>query len=757
MAMVHTRFEGLVVASNRLPLVVSVDGGTVALEPSGGGLVSALRASSESQLWVGWPGTVVPAEFEGSVVQALGEENCQPVFLSAEEERSFYDVLCNGALWPLFHYFVDRFRFADDAWKSYVEVNERFADTIAATAAPGSQVWIHDFHLALVPEALRRRRPDLAIGFFLHIPFPSSEIYRLLPSRNELLRGILGADYIGFHTGDYARHFRSSCLRVLGLESAPDTIEYDGRLIGIGAHPIGVDVESFRETLRDPETAIAQADLDTRYRDRRLVLGVERLDYTKGIPQKLAAFERFLEEDPERAETTTMLQVLVPSRLQSAEYRAQRDEIESRIAHVNGRFGQPGRTPIEYLHRSVSPTELALLYRRADVMMVTPLRDGMNLVAQEFVLCQAAEADLPGRWRGVLLLSELAGAAHVLPGALLVNPWDANDMVARLVEALALDGAERHRRLDLMADRVEQLDSVRWAHGFLNRLERFARRSKPGSLTPLDGAARAHIEKKFGNARRRTVLLDYDGTLRELTTHPDLAVPTAEIRQILIDLSALAGTTVHLVSGRKRQTLAAWFGDLPIYLCAEHGYLVREPGSRWHTTLDVDLSWLSRIERVLRRVARDVPGTLVERKTCSVAWHYRQAEPEYGNWRARELLDTLDQLLPGIPAEVLHGHRVIEVRARGVDKGSYVHRLFPTGRARGHAVLAAGDDLTDLDLYRALPSGSIAIHVGRARPQARGSVLRDGYVVASPQALRGVLRSLINESRVLGSAAAERP
>jgi trehalose 6-phosphate synthase/phosphatase len=380
-------------------------------------------------------------------------------------------------------------------------------------------------------------------------------------------------------------------------------------------------------------------------------------------------------------------------------------------------------------------------------MMVTPLRDGMNLVAQEFVLCQDAEPALPGRWRGALLLSELAGASHVLPGALLVNPWNAREMVERLVEALALDPAERHRRLDLMADRVEQLDSTRWAQGFLGRLDRFARASKPGSLTPLDAAAIDRIEKKFRRARRRTLLLDYDGTLRELTSHPALAAPTAEIRQLLVDLAALPGTTVHLVSGRKHRTLAAWFGELPIFLCAEHGYLVRAPGGRWHTAVEVDISWLPRIERVLRRVARDVPGTLVERKTCSVAWHYRQAEPEYGLWRARELLDALDQLLHGIPAEVIHGHRVIEVRARGVDKGTYVHHLFPSGRAPGQAVLAAGDDVTDLDLYRALPAGSVAIHVGLARPQALGSVLRDAYVVSSPRALRAVLRSLIDAPR----------
>ena len=350
--MARTSFDGLLIASNRLPVVVSIAGEKVTLDPSSGGLVAALRATSEPHLWVGWPGTTVPGELEGAVEAALAPEGCKPVFLSADEERDFYGLMCNDALWPLFHYFVDRFRYTDEAWQSYVEVNERFADTIAETAAPGAQVWVHDFHLALLPEALRRRRPDLAIGFFLHIPFPSSEIYRLLPPRSELLRGILGADYIGFHTGDYVRHFRSSCLRVLGIDSDPDTIEHEGRLIGIGVHPIGVDVAELPRDARRPR------DGDLAGRPRRAVSRqaarprrrAARLH--EGDPAEARGVRALSRGGPERAKTTTMLQVLVPSRLQSAEYRAQRDEIEGRIAHVNGRFGQPGRTPIEYLHRT---------------------------------------------------------------------------------------------------------------------------------------------------------------------------------------------------------------------------------------------------------------------------------------------------------------------------------------------------------------------------------------------------------------------
>ena len=751
----HRKNVDLVIASNRLPVQVTLADGKVSTARTVGGLAAALRGLRGSHRWVGWPGTVIQPEYEIRVRKRLATSGLRPVFLSAEDEESFYGRICNDSIWPLFHYLPDRFSFSQEGWDRYVEVNERYADEIAEQCTPGCKVWVHDFHLMLVPEALRRRRPDVAIGFFLHIPFPSSEIYRLLPAREQVLRGLLGADYIGFHTGDYARHFRSSCLRVLGLESEPDVIEYEGRLVGIGADPIGIDVEGFQATLGDPETAKVLAEIEERYEGRRLILGVERLDYTKGIPQKLQAFERFLEHDPERATTTTMLQILVPSRLESPDYRAQRDAIELQVAHVNGRFGEPGRTPVEYLHRSISPAELVALYRRADVMAVTPLRDGMNLVAQEFVLCQSAEPKLPGRWRGALVLSELAGAAQVLPGALLVNPWDVNDVVARLTEALELDPDERRRRLGLMAGRVEQLDCRRWADTFLARLGRYARRDRQAhAVQKLDPPAREQITERFARSRRRTFLLDYDGTLRELASHPDLAAPTSEIVELLGDLAALPDTDVHVISGRRQDTLEQWFGDLPVHLCAEHGYLARPPDGRWQRQLDVDLSWLPKVERLLRRVTADVPGTLVERKSCSAAWHYRQAEPEYGAWRARELLVAIEQLLLGAPAEILLGHRVIEVRARGVNKGAYVRELFPHGKEGAHFVLAAGDDRTDLDLYTALPVGSIGIHVGYPLQRARDVTLRDQFVVDSPRAVRGLLRSLI---QVAGEAKLAEP
>jgi trehalose 6-phosphate synthase/phosphatase len=740
--------HALVIASNRLPVRFAVTDDGIVSEPSAGGLASALHAIRGDAVWIGWPGTVVPEGLVDEATELLARDNFVPVFLSAEEEEEFYGRACNDTLWPLLHYFGDRLRLTPEAWERYVRVNERFADRILEHCGPDSRVWVHDFHLMLVPAILRRRAPGLTIGFFLHTPFPSSEVYRLLPARAAVLRGMLGADYVSFQVGDYARHFRSSCLRVLGLDSDPDGLDYDGRRIGIGVDPIGIDTRGFAAALADPETASLVESLEEQYEGRKLVLGVERLDYTKGIPQKLLAFERLLEREPERARTTTMLQVLVPSRLDSTEYLQQRDEIELLIAHINGRFGQPGVTPVEYLHRSISRKALVALYRRADVMMVTPLRDGMNLVAQEYVLCQSAPGP-PGRWRGALVLSEFAGAAQVLPGAILVNPWDIDGVAERLVAALELEPRERRRRLETMARRVNALDTHRWADGFLTRLGRSARAYRRFRPPPeAEGAVRERLVRRFARARSRTVFLDYDGTLREIEPHPDLAAPTPEIRSLLRSLAALPRTDVHLVSGRRRAELERWFGQLPIHLSAEHGYLAKAPGGEWVPLLELDLSWMRPIERLLRRVAADVPGAHVERKSCSVAWHYREAEPEYGTWRARELLNDLGQHLTGAPAEILMGRRVVEVRARGVDKGVYVRHVFPEGKEPTRFVIGFGDDRTDHDLLDALPAGSVAVHVGGLRPSGRVSArAREHVHVVGPGEVRELLRELVAAAR----------
>jgi trehalose 6-phosphate synthase/phosphatase len=291
---------------------------------------------------------------------------------------------------------------------------------------------------------------------------------------------------------------------------------------------------------------------------------------------------------------------------------------------------------------------------------------------------------------------------------------------------------------------VEALDSRRWADGFLTRLGRHSQRDRRAPPPPgVEGEVKERLLRRFGRAKARSILLDYDGTLRELEPHPDLAVPTRDIRALLRELVALPTTDVHIVSGRRRGTLEQWFGQLPVHLCAEHGYLARPPGGEWRTLVELDLSWMRPIERLLRKVAEDVPGAHVERKACSVAWHYREAEPEYGSWRAHELLNDLGHHLASAPAEILQGHRVVEVRARGVDKGVYVRSVFPDGKESSRFVIGLGDDRTDHDLLDALPKGSVAGHVGGLVPSTRATGgPREHIHVVGPGEVRTLLREL---------------
>lgn len=722
----------LVVVSNRLPTAISVDAqGNVTLRDTVGGLATALSGARERLgfTWVGWPGSTDAPGAE----QALRAAGYEPVAIPRHLEDPYYNGMCNAVIWPLFHYFLGRVASNTAFFPAYAEVNAAFAASIAKAAPPDAHVWIHDYHLMLVPALLRAARPDVRISFFLHVPFPSSEVYRTLPARSELLRGLLGADYIGFHTGDYARHFRSSCLRVLGVESGHNSVSYEGRRIGVGVHPIGADVERLQAALRSPTFPARLIELRDRWRGRRVLLGIERLDYSKAIPLKLAAYEEFLRRDPQRALDNVLVQVVVPSRLDTDEYRELKDEIELIVGRINGSFGAPGSTPIEYLHRSFDIDELAALYRAADVGVVIPARDGMNLVAHEYVLCQSEALD-DGSQPGALVLSEFAGASHSLSHVLLANPWDTTGVADALEAALAMDADDRRERMARMRDRVIDRDCQRWAERFLaaatdapsGRAHIGTVRVGPAQWSDLATSARA--------ARRRVLLLDYDGTLRELTQRPRDARPPAELRELLTRLARIPDTEVHVVSGRDRETLGRWLGDLPISLCAEHGLAWRDPGDAgWTARDDLDMRWLARADEILRAVELEVDDSELERKPRGVAWHYRRVDPDYGEWRARELLLHLAEQLASDPVEVLQGHKVVEVRPAGVSKGNYVRRLDLDDAF----VLAIGDDRTDFDTYAALGDRGVTVHVG-----ALGE--RNRFWVDSPAEVRALLRALLH-------------
>ena len=708
---------GLLIVSNRLPVTVRLHEGEVRVERSTGGLATGLGGLHErlGGPWIGWSGAPagLPAGAEAQVSARLDADGLVPVPLTPDEITRYYEGYANAALWPLFHYEVARLPQEVRDFDVYEAVNERFAAIVVERWRPGDRIWIHDYQLMLVPELVRERLPDARIGFFLHIPFPSSELFRILPQRERILQGLLGADLIGFHTATFVRHFASSALRLLSAPTAVDRLTWRGREIRLGVFPMGVDAADFSALADRPEvTASAAAH---RADGVRLLLGIDRLDYTKGIARRLAAFETLLRRHPELHEKVRLVQVAVPSRENVEAYRELRAEVEAMVGRIMGEFATARWSPVRYVYRGLSQDEVVALYRAADVVLVTPLRDGMNLVAKEFV---AARSDLDG----VLVLSELAGAADELSEALLVNPYDVEQTAATLHRALELPPEERRARMEVLRDRVLRYDVHWWARTFLARLDAAggeapaaARSSAPAELEAA--AARA------AGAARLVLLLDYDGTLVPFARTPDLAQPDPELLALLRRLAARPRTEVHVVSGRTRASLERWLGALPVGLHAEHGYWSRGPDGAWTAAPVPPTDWREPVRAILREYAERTPGSLVEDKTAGYAWHHRAADPEFGSAQAKELTFHLATALASVPVEILHGDMVVEVRPHGVHKGLAVHRVLER-IGPGALFLALGDDRTDEDLFAALPEGSVTVHVGPA-PSVAAYRLRD--------------------------------
>ena len=719
----------LLIVSNRLPVTVRVAGGSVTVEPSTGGLATGLKGPHERMggLWIGWPGgidAVPPADRDG-VERRLAEMKLVPVPLTADEVARYYEGYSNGVLWPVFHYFSSRVPLQVRDFDAYEAVNARFADAIAARYEPGDLVWVHDYQLMLVPQMLRERIPEARIGFFLHIPFPSSEVFRLLPQRERFVEGLLGADLVGFHTAGYLRHFASSALRLASVATDVDRIHWGGREVRLGIFPMGIDAAHYSRLAESPGVkALVEAH---RAEGVRLLVGIDRLDYTKGIPRRLLAYEALLVRHPELRGKVRLVQVSVPSRENVEAYREFRGDVDALVGHIHGEFATPTWAPIHYLYRGLTQEEVVALYRAADAVLVTPLRDGMNLVAKEFVASRP-DGD------GVLVLSEFAGAAAELSEALRVNPYDVDRTADTMYRALHMPEDQRRTRMAVLRQRVMSFDVHEWAAAFVEHLVRAGTVETPSR--PSTRAALRDAVARVRDAKRVVLLLDYDGTLVPFEPTPELAAPDDELLALLDRLARRKNTTVDLVSGRRHETIERWFGALPVGLHAEHGFWHRRRGGVWEGT-DVETgAWREPVLDILRDFADRTPGALVEEKTAGLAWHYRAADPEHGAAQSRELTVHLSALLSNVPVEILQGDKVVEIRPHGVHKGRAVARALE-GAAQGTLVFAMGDDRTDEDLFAALPEGSIAVKVGAAESRAQ---LRVPNVAAARALLAEIAR-----------------
>ncbi|KAM1959252.1 hypothetical protein FF1_004759 [Malus domestica] len=684
--------QRLLVVANRLPVSAVRKGeDSWQLEISVGGLVSALLGVKEFDArWIGWAGVNVPDSVgQKALTKALAEKRCIPVFLDEEIVHQYYNGYCNNILWPLFHYLglpqEDRLattRSFQSQFDAYKKANQMFADVVHEHYQEGDVVWCHDYHLMFLPKCLKEHNNKMKVGWFLHTPFPSSEIHRTLPSRSELLRSVLAADLVGFHTYDYARHFVSACTRILGLEGTPEGVENQGKLTRVAAFPIGIDSDRFIRALELPQVQDHMKELKERFAGRKVMLGVDRLDMIKGIPQKILAFEKFLEENLNWRDKVVLLQIAVPTRTDVPEYQKLTSQVHEIVGRINGRFGTLTAVPIHHLDRSLDFHALCALYAVTDVALVTSLRDGMNLVSYEFVACQASK-------KGVLILSEFAGAAQSLgAGAILVNPWNITEVAASIGYALNMAADEREKRHHHNFMHVTTHTSQEWAATFVSELndtivEAQLRTRQVPPILPIKVAVDRYLQSS-----NRLLILGFNATLTEpkdtfgrrggqiremeLKLHPDLKEP---LKKICDD----SKTTIVVLSGSDRSVLDYNFGDYNMWLAAENGMFLRLTMGEWMTTMpeNLNMDWVDSVKHVFEYFTERTPRSHFELRETSLVWNYKYADIEFGRLQARDLLQHLwTGPISNASVDVVQGGRSVEVRAVGVTKGAAIDRIL---------------------------------------------------------------------------------
>ena len=728
--------QRLLIVSNRLPLTVHERKGELHIEPSAGGLATGLSSwyRSCNSIWIGWAGiTQKKMKREKDIMARLLSENCLPVSISQQDVEAYYNGICNKTIWPLFHYFPLYAEYSESSWQAYQRVNTAFANVVAGVARPNDMIWVHDYHLMLLPQLLRERLPRATVGYFLHIPFPSFEIFRLLPWRNQILEGLLGADLVGFHTYDYAGHFLDSVQRLLGYDVTTTQITVSNRIVRADAFPMGINHERFAGVAEDTKTQAERKRVRKKLGDSQVILSVDRLDYTKGIPQRLEAFSAFLDRNPKFKGRVTLVLLVVPSRTRVEQYMRLKKQVDGLVGEINGKHGTIGWMPIWYLYRSLPFHSLAALYSLADVALVTPLRDGMNLVAKEYLTTKADG-------RGVLILSETAGAAQELGEAIIINANDQEDLIRALKQALEMPEQEQVGRNRIMQKRLRRYNIVRWADEFIDKLLNTKGLQREMAAKALTYEMQRKLVNDLRKSDRALLLLDYDGTLVPFSPKPEEARPGTALMSLVERLAANPRNDVVLISGRDKDTLERWFGHLSAGLVAEHGVWIKEKGGGWETIETLTSEWKEEVYPMLESSVDRTPGSFVEEKGFSLVWHYRKADPRLGELRARELINNLSNTIAGLNLQILEGSKAVEVKNAGINKGRAALTLM--SRAEWDFVLAMGDDATDEDTFKVLPSTAWSIKVGFGASAARFSLSSPSEAISLLTELAGQNMSL---------------
>ena len=722
--------QRLLIVSNRLPITIQEKKGDLHIEPSVGGLATGLRSwyKSSPSIWIGWAGIGrKKIKKEKDIMARLVAENCHPVPLSQPDVEAYYYGMCNRTIWPLFHYFPIYAEYSDSFWQAYERVNTAFANAVAGIAKPNDIIWIHDYQLMLLPKLLRERLPKATVGFFLHIPFPSFEIFRLLPWRQQILEGLLGADLVGFHTYDYTGHFLDSAHRLLGYEVAMGQVTAADRLVKADAFPMGINYEQLSNVDQDLQVQAERKRFRRKLGDCRVILSVDRLDYSKGITQRLEAFSLFLDRNPNFKRRVILVLLVVPSRTRVEHYMQLKKQVDGLVGEINGKYGTIGWMPVWYLYRSLPFHPLAALYSLADVALVTPLRDGMNLVAKEYT---ATKVD----GKGVLILSETAGAAQELGEAIIVNPNNQEEIAQALAKALEMPEQEQIERNRVMQKRLYRYDVVQWASEFMDKLLSTKKLQHEMEEKALTYEMQRKLASDFQHSDKALLLLDYDGTLVPFSPKPAQAMPGARLLRLLDNLANNRRTEVVIISGRDKDTLEGWFGGLNLGLVAEHGVWIKEKGGGWETIETLTSDWKEEVHPILESWVDRTPGSFIEEKEFSLVWHYRKANPRLGELRARELMNNLSDITANLNLQVLEGSKVVELKNTDINKGRTASRWI--SREEWDFILALGDDWTDEDTFKVLPSTAWSIKVGFGASAAR-------FSLSSPSKATSLLRKLV--------------
>jgi len=717
--------------SNRLPVTVSKDENLkkkpFIYDKSIGGLATGLKSYHEhsDSLWVGWPGMAddqLTNRDKFSIERTLRKNyKCIPVFLNESEIDAYYHGFCNKTIWPLFHYFSEKVEYETKNWEAYVDVNLKFFNSFESLIEEDDIIWVHDYQLMLLPQMIKDKYPNTKVGFFLHIPFPSYEIFRQLIWREELLEGVLGSDLIGFHTYDYVRHFLSSTRRLLGHEHHLNKISYEDRYIAVDAFPMGIDYDFFHNYKDDKNLGVESKTNEVS--DLKTILSIDRLDYTKGIPQRIKAYGHFLEDYPEYKEKVRLNLIVAPSRVEVDSYEGLRREITELVSEINGKYGTISWMPIWFFFQSFKQEDLIHLYREADVLLVTPLRDGMNLVAKEYVASRNDQ-------NGMLVISETAGAASELSESIVVNANDTEAIARGLYLAITMPESEKNSINKIFHKRLKRYNVEFWAKEFITTLTSLHETQSVISQTISLEKRMDIIDKSYMQATKRIFFLDYDGTLVGFKPIPEQAKPDLELLELIKKLSSNPQNTVVIVSGRDRHTLNSWLGDLNVHLVASHGLWIKHIGKDWEITVLLDNSWKESVRHILEMYTDRMPGALIEEKEFSLAFHYRQCEPDMISMKLSEVKEALLSMTESMNLEIKEGNKVLEIKDNRVNKGHSVSSLFRYSDY--DFIFAAGDDKTDEDLFVTLPEEAYSIKIGIGSTKAK-------YYLKSWKSMRNLL------------------